>query len=578
MADDKSSTGKGSTPGGPAKRPYATLDLKATEIKITPVGKAGEGASPRTAASEAQTKFNVPLPAAASTYATKSGTCDHPNSGASMHAESTKAENSKASASGAQTASKPADPKVVVERRGGLFSHLVAGIVGGALSFLALQWAVPELGLDGTSSRFANSTAALSERVEAIEKKATHNVKESELKTAEDRIATLEKSAQMIPALTDSQRRLVAETKAALASAASDSGSTQLMDRIGKLEDKFKALVDAGANDPNPSRIEQLAGLTAKVTDLESSLSTQLSALRSSVTQDVESRVQAATAASETAQAGTQRLDKDVATIKTDTARIEASISANRDAAARVAADLKTAQNETTQLKSAIDTVKAEAAKPAEITAAVTPIADRIATLEKSVQNVIQSESARQQTAEKVVLALELQSLKRALDSGQDFSAQLAEVKKLSGNNIDLAPLTNLQQSGVPTLTDLKKDFRSAANSAMDAENTSQHSGVVDRLWAEAKSVVRIRRIDSKPDDKSTEATLGRMQVALNDGRLDAVLEASKDLSPAAEDAARPFLDKLETRVSVDGTLAQLEGQLKSSIAPGAEPAATSAP
>jgi hypothetical protein len=68
------------------------------------------------------------------------------------------------------------------------------------------------------------------------------------------------------------------------------------------------------------------------------------------------------------------------------------------------------------------------------------------------------------------------------------------------------------------------------------------------------------------------------MQVALNDGRLDAVLEASKDLSPAAEDAARPFLDKLETRVSVDGTLAQLEGQLKSSIAPGAEPAATSAP
>lgn len=569
MADDKSSTGKGSTPGGPAKRPYATLDLKATEIKITPVGKAP---------SETQMTFNVPLPAAASTYATKSGTRDQSNSGAGMHAESNKAENAKAAAIGAQTANKSAGPKVVAERRGGFFTHLVAGIVGGALSFLALQWAVPELGLDGTSARFANNAASLSERVGAIERKATHNATESDLKTAEDRIATLEKSAKMIPAITDSQRRLVAETKAALASAASDSGSTQLIDRVGKLEDKFKALVDAGINNPNPSRIEQLAGLTAKVTDLESSLSTQLAALRSSVTKDVDSRVQAATAVSETAQAGTQRLDKDVATLKTDTARIEASVSANREAAAHVAADLKTAQDETAQLKSAIETVKAEAAKPAEITAAVAPIAERIASLETNVQNVVQSESARQQTAEKVVLALELQSLKRALESGQSFSAQLAEVKKLAGNNIDLAPLANLQDSGAPTLTDLKKDFRTAANSAMDAETTSENAGIVDRLWAEAKSVVRVRRIDSKPDDKSTEATLGRMQIALNDGRLDEALEASKDLSPAAEDAARPFLDKLEARVSVDSTLAQIEGQLKSSIAPGAAPAATSAP
>jgi hypothetical protein len=86
-----------------------------------------------------------------------------------------------------------------------------------------------------------------------------------------------------------------------------------------------------------------------------------------------------------------------------------------------------------------------------------------------------------------------------------------------------------------------------------------------------------VRRIDLKPDDKSTEATLGRMQVALNDGRLGDVLEASKDLSPAAQDAARPFLEKLESRVGVDNTLAQLEAQLKSSIAPGPAPAANSA-
>jgi hypothetical protein len=586
MTDGKSNTGKGNPPGGPPKRPYATLDLKATEIKITPVAKtAGSTASRDSASGAVPPESGVPFPAAASAYATKSGTRDQPNSGARMKSEPDKSEMPRASASSAgdsaataaRTAKNSSDAKVVVERRGGFFTHLVAGIVGGALSFLALQWAVPELGLDGTA-RFTNDTASLSERIGAIEKRVSHDASASDLNKVEDRIADLEKTAQTIPALTDSQRRLVAETKAALASAASDTGSTQLIDRVSKVEDKLKAMADAGANDPNPSRVEQLAGMTAKVTDLESSLSTQLAALRASVTKDVESRVQAATAASDAAQAGAQRLDKDVAGVKTDTARLEASVNANRDATARVAADLKTTQDQTTELKTAVDTLKTEAAKPAEIAAAVAPIAERTSALEKSVQQVVQSESARQKTAEQVVLALELQSLKRAVDSGQSYAAQLAEVKKVASNNIDLTSLSDLEDTGVPTLADLKKDFRSAADAAIDTESASKSSGVVDRLWAEAKSVVRVRRIDLKPDDKSTEATLGRMQVALNDGRLSDVLEASKDLSPAARDAAQPFLDKLEARVGIDNTLAQLESQLKSSIAPGQTPAANSAP
>jgi hypothetical protein len=576
MADDKSSKGTGSTPGGPAKRPYATLDLKATEIKITPVAKGTESATSKgTSRATPLSEQTVPLPAAASTYAASAGTRTHSNSEARMQAEPQKSEQTKSSSS---AAGKPADAKVVVDRRGGFFSHLVAGVVGGILSFLALQWAIPQLGLETTSSRFANDTASLSERVGTLEKKVSQDASASDLSVVANRVADLEKTAETIPALTDSQKRLVAETKAALASAASDTGSTQLIERVGKLEDKLKALADAGANDPNPTRIEQLAGLTAKVTDLETSLSTQLATLRASVTKDVDSRVQVATAASETAQAGTQRLDKDVANLKTDAARIEANVDANKDATARVAADLKTAQDQTAQIATALDALKANAAKPAEITAAIAPVAERTAALEKSIQQVVQSEGARQKTAEQVVLALQLQNLKRLIDGGQKYSAQLADIERLAGSSLDLTALKDLQNTGAPTLADLKNEFRPAANAAMDAEAGAQNTGVMDRLWSEAKSVVRVRRIDLKPDDKSTEAVLGRMQVALNDGRLSDVLEMSKDLSPTAQDAARPFLDRLNARVGVDSTLAQLEAQLKSSIAPGSAPAAKSAP
>jgi len=135
-----------------------------------------------------------------------------------------------------------------------------------------------------------------------------------------------------------------------------------------------------------------------------------------------------------------------------------------------------------------------------------------------------------------------------------------------------------LKETGVPPLAELNKDFRVAADRAIDADAEPDNATVVDRLWAGAKSVVRVRRVDLKPDDKSAEATVGRMQVALNDGRLPDVLEAAKDLSPKAQDAVRPFLDKVSARVSVDTALANLESQLKSSLATGSQQTAKPSP
>ena len=128
----------------------------------------------------------------------------------------------------------------------------------------------------------------------ALEKSESRDKPAPDLSSIEIRVANLEQTAQTIPALSEGQRRLVAETKAALASAASDAGSPQLIERLGKVEDRLKALADAGVNDPNASRIEQLAALTGKVSDLETSLATQLAALRESVAKDVEGRIQSA--------------------------------------------------------------------------------------------------------------------------------------------------------------------------------------------------------------------------------------------------------------------------------------------
>jgi hypothetical protein len=560
MANDKPGTGKGAPQSGTGKRPYATLDLKATEIKAGP-------------ATSRSTGGETPRPAPASSYATAASDKPSPGSAAPRASDtSAKSRNGTRADSTAEADSSKDNADSFGGSRGGVIRHLAAGVVGGALAFAILYWLVPMSGLSGNTSELGADVAALTQRLSGLEQNQRDKATASDVQSLEGRVGDLEKTAQTIPALTDRQRQLVAETKAALASAASDKGSTQLIDRVAKVESTLKALEDAGANDPNANRVEQLAALTGKVSDLQTSLATQLSALRASLTKDVESRVQTAAQTSETARAGMQRLDGDVATLKNETAALEQTSADAKAARDQLAANLKATQDATTQLNTALEGLKTSAAKPADITAALAPVSDRIAALETSVQGLVQGDAKRKESAQHVVLAIELQNLKRALDSGQQYTTELAQIKNLAGDNVDLSALSKLQDSGVPSLADLKAEFRTAAAKAMDADSHEEDTTVLGRLWSEAKSVVRVRRIDLKPGDKSTEATLGRMQVALNDGRLDEVLDAAKDLSPNATDAAQPFLDKVAARVSVDQALASIEAQLKSSIASGSEP------
>jgi hypothetical protein len=570
MADDKSSSGKGASSGGPGKRPYATLDLKATEIKDAPAG-AKDGANAKTRA-QIVLDAAVPLPLPAVAYAARPAPREKSKSEARMQAASIKPDKTKSSmssesaASSARTTAPETEPHVVTPRRSGFFTHLAAGVIGGILAFLASQWALPELGLDGTS-HVADSNAAMSERIAALETKVTRKASAPDLTAIRDRLDSLDNTVKAIPELSQSQKRLVAETKAALAAAASDAGSPELIERLGKVEDKLMALADAGANDPNSGRVEQLAALTAKITDLETSRATELSAMRAAIAKDVDTRIQSATVAAETAHAGIQRLDTDVAGIKTDATRLDQSLTSDKSAVDAATASLNALQSQMTQLKAGLEGLQTTAAKPADIASAIAPLAERTAALEKSVQQVTAEDTARSEKAKQIVLALELQNLKRAADAGRKFKTELDEVKKLAGDSIDLAALTEQQDAGVPSLADLKKDFRAAANGAIDADAAPAGSSVVDRLWAEAKSVVRVRRTDLKPSDKSTEATIGRMQVDLDEGRLADVLDAAKDLSPNADEAMRPFLDKVTVRVGVDNAIAGLEAQLKSSIA-----------
>jgi hypothetical protein len=219
------------------------------------------------------------------------------------------------------------------------------------------------------------------------------------------------------------------------------------------------------------------------------------------------------------------------------------------------------------RLKGDLDARLAAFAKPEDVSSAITPLNTKLATLQQDVEGVIKSEGDRRTTAERIVLSLELANLKRAIDRGKPYAAELTQTRKVAGSVVDLAPLDRFALDGVPTATELRSEFKPVAFKIIEAEEQPTDASLVDRLLAGAKSVVRVRKTAPSAEDKSVEAVVARMEAALNEDRLADVIEQAKSLPAPAQDAARDFLAKVEAREAVDRALASVETQLKASLA-----------
>jgi len=523
-----------------SSRPHATLDLKATVVTPASTKDAKSTSGP---AETSKPSAPSALP----------GASPRREAGAAM----------------ADPPRKTAPAPMKAGGYGGFFSHLAAGIAGGIVALLAADMLASELGLSGPAEHEGIS-AALQQRVAALEAVSKQRAGASDLTTrlatAESKLAALEKVGGSVDRLSKRQDELAGNLKAVDAKLSSRVDDANAQARIAKLEEQLADMSAAAASDPQSGRLPQLAALTGKVVDLESTIATQLDALRKSVNQEVDTRLAAANATSEAAKSGTQRIDRELAGLKSESAQLTARFDALKADSDGASATLKTTEDALKKLKVEIDARLATFAKPDDVASAVTPLAGKLAGLQQDVQDVVKSESERRATAERIVLSLELASLKRAIDRGSGFATELADARKLSGGSIDLTPLARFADSGVPTLSELQKDFKTTAFKMIDAEEAPAEGSIVDRLLAGAKSVVRVRKISHSAGDASVEAVVARMETALNEDRLGDVLQEAKALPPRVQDAAQDFLAKVEARNAVDGALSAVETQLKASL------------
>lgn len=550
----------GRTDASGVKRPHATLDIKATEVK-----PATPGTSPSAAA--------VSAPGASSTGGPAASTSSASAASAAKAASAGDASSSKASAPSAATKpAAPAKPEPKASRSaGGFFSHLAAGVIGGALvyagaAFLGPNW-IP--GLPGADS------SDLAARIAALEAAPKDG---ADIAALGAKIDDVESRAAKIDALERDLTALQAETKS-LSDAARQSDATANDARIAKLEEQL-SLIASGSSGASGG-VQQLAAVSGKISDVQTSLAAQIADLRKSLPQDLDQKLAAAeaTARSLSRELSEVRTEQARTTQKADAAKADTDrISGTTAAAKEDVARLSTTVGE---LRSSVDSQLKSFAKPADVAAAVNPINSKLAELDQRVQTIANNEQSRRQNAERIVLSLELSNLKRALDrgQGQGYAAELEEVRKAAGGQLDLAPLERFKDTGVATPAELKAAFRPLINAVIDADLEPADGSVIDRLLAGAKSVVRVRKVSHDADDTSTEAIVARMETALNDGRLGDVLAQSKSLPQRARVPIEDWLIKVTARDTVDQAIAAVDAQLKASLAGApAEPAAAPAP
>ena len=507
----------------PTKRPYATIDLKATELPgakpVQPPASAAKPSAPAAGPGTAVPKIGAVSaiqPGQASASPKPSGPASGPAA-----AKSTAAIKPPAAASA-------------------WLPSLISGAAGAVLTLLGLG----SMGLIGGDA----NTTALSTKLASLEKSIANSQPAAavtkQLADAEARLVAIETSHAALSADAKSlDSRLSSQSPATSAAAAA-------VDKVQKLEQQLADLAAAASADPQRGRIPALAQITTKLGDLDTQISTRASSLKAELSQELEKRLATSAETAEQARARlaqrTQNIEQTLKSVGDDTTALRTSVEG---------------------MKSDLDSRFKATAKPADVTAAIEPVTAKVDGLAKDLAGVVRSEQDRNATAGNILLSIELGNLKRALDRGGSYAVELAAVKKASGGKLNLAVLEGAQASGIASLTALTKEFSGLAYTMLDAETEPADGTVLERMLAGAKSVVRVRKVVHSDDDKGTEATIGRMETFLKDGRLGDVLDESKKLAGKPLAVAAPWLKKIEARNTIETSLAGLEQNLKNALA-----------
>ena len=157
-------------------------------------------------------------------------------------------------------------------------------------------------------------------------------------------------------------------------------------------------------------------------------------------------------------------------------------------------------------------------------------------------------------------IAIVAESLLRKLDSGGQFSGELAALENLGVPQASLAPLRAASEATVASELQLTARFASLVPGIIASRSAKQASAdetFLDRLTRNAKGLLRIRRVGAEA--AGVQGLVARIENALADHDLEAAFKAWKELPGTATtkseswgEAAKARLDALNAARSIE--------------------------
>jgi hypothetical protein len=148
--------------------------------------------------------------------------------------------------------------------------------------------------------------------------------------------------------------------------------------------------------------------------------------------------------------------------------------------------------------------------------------------------------------------AVAASALKTAIDRGGPFLAELEAFASISPDDPSVAGLRERAAIGVPSRSDLVRDFQPTADAILDAVHQPDgDQGIFNRLMSSAASAIRVRPVGTVEGD-SPEAVVARIETKLQNGDFKGAQIEWQTLPETGRTAAADYKRKLDERVSVE--------------------------
>jgi hypothetical protein len=197
-------------------------------------------------------------------------------------------------------------------------------------------------------------------------------------------------------------------------------------------------------------------------------------------------------------------------------------------------------------------TVDALGEKVASLDRAAAANSDALGKLEQSVA-ALGGKVAEQANEPHATAAIAASALKSAIDRGGSFAAELDLFAAVAPGTPELGELRALAARGVPTRAQLAAEVGPVADGMLEAgrQAAASDGGVVDRLLASARSLVRVRPVGDVEGD-GVSARIARFRNAVTGGDLARAAEEYGALPDKAKAAGADFMAGLQARLKVD--------------------------